>query len=874
MEQIYQDLGIDPSWSSDEIKSFCVSARKKWSHRLNAPNLEKRQEAELRLHQIDQVEQSLQNNNQTPPTPPQNNPPENKPPKTPEKTTNDTPKKKKLDIVASTTRKVERQISIKNYEEAIELVRSVISEGNNQWELHALEAQIYHLTECDEQAFFKYKTIYKEQQTPYLRAMCLHTGSLAKKDGLDPFTQDLDDSIHSHIAQGEYALLKFDYAKGFECADKALEIDKNDVDSLILMLKAMAGLNLPPEQFEIISKRIARLPEDDRLIKTQLNVLYKLGDMKKCEQICKKIRMNNPNSTLANYAEDLMRKLSAPTRSNNATNPNHKSEHVKTANLDEALAQLDVLTGLSAVKDQLEKLRKKVQYDKQRQEKLGLSETEDDASYHFVFSGNPGTGKTTVARLFSEIFFHLGILSKGHLIETDRAGLVGQYIGETSQKTTKILQESLGGVLFIDEAYALAGGGDTDFGKEAIDILVKGVEDNRHDLIVILAGYKDDMSELMDTNPGLASRFTKYIDFEDYTEDELLEIAINIATKQKYTIDDSGKRAFIQQIQRQMLGSKFGNARAVRNLMNETFEEKANTDFVESLTMEELTTITALDFGVDVDETPEQRAEKYLQELHSLIGLDSVKRDIENLIGLITFQKEEQERIGTAVASINLHMVFAGNPGTGKTTVARLYGNLLREIGILKQGQFIEASRADLVGRYLGHTAPLVKKKCEEAFGGILFIDEAYALCSGERDSFGLEAVNTLIKEMEDNREKLVVILAGYTQNMDDFLLSNPGFASRITKTLVFEDYSIPELWDIFKMYATGELIEISPECEQAVQKHLEKLIKTAGSNFGNARDVRKLFEAGKMGMIMRVQRQKITGDDRRKMIAEDLDHQ
>ncbi|MFI3250429.1 MAG: AAA family ATPase [Eubacteriales bacterium] len=862
MDDYQKELGVDPSWDNKQTQKHIDKERKKWTMRLNAPDLTKRQEAERKLKLLDQCEESLNG------TQPKKDPPKKEPKSEPKQEQNNT-----SDIVASTTRKVEHFIETKNFDGAFELLRSVLKQGNDNWELHALEGDLFHYTECDEQGYFKYKTAHRAQPSTVLQAKLLLTGALSERTDLEPLTKDLDESVISQVALGEYALTLHNHKLAFTHADTALEQDSTDVDALILMLKAMSGMGLPPEQFDLIGKRIRKLPENDRLIKTQLQVLFKQRQFRKCEQICKKVRMNNPNSTLAKYAEELVRKMNAQARAGGSPDSPNPADHphIKTANVEEALAQLDHLTGLTVVKEQLEKLRKKVQYDKQRQEKLGLSESEDDSSYHFVFSGNPGTGKTTVARLFSEVFFHLGILSKGHLIETDRAGLVGQYIGETSTKTTKILKDAMGGVLFIDEAYALASGGETDFGKEAIDILVKGVEDNRNDLIVILAGYKDDMRTLMDTNTGLASRFTKYIDFEDYTKEELLEIAVNLAQKQNYTLDEGGKRAFTQQIEKQMLGSKFGNARAVRNLMNEAFEEKANTNHLDEMTMEELTTLTALDFGVDESETPEARAEKYLNELQSLIGLDSVKTDIENLIGLISFQKEEQERIGAAVAPINMHMVFAGNPGTGKTTVARLYGNLLREIGILKQGQFVEASRADLVGRYLGHTAPLVKAKCEEAFGGILFIDEAYALCNDERDSFGLEAVNILIKEMEDHREKLVVILAGYTGNMEEFLLSNPGFASRITKTLVFQDYTPDQLWEIFELYAAGELITYEPECEEIVKKHLEKLLKTAGANFGNARDVRKLFEAAKMAMIMRVTREKITGDDRRKILPVDI---
>lgn len=852
MEQFYNEFNIDPNSTEDIIRQTIDIQRKKWSMRLNAPSLEKRQIAESKMKLLDFAQEFLDSGEKNETQAKKENPAKNN------------------DVIY---RKVQNFIDTKNYEQALSLIKTTKMAQAQNAELYKMQANIEHIMEQDETSFKNYKYAYKiSPNCKKTQAMIVLTGSLCGASGVDGYLDGLDESLTSLVALGEYQLAKHDYAMAFEYAQRAYSIDNKDVDTLILMMKSMSGLGLEQEQFDKIYKIIRKLPEDDRLTKVQLITLYKQQNFKKCEQICKKIRMNNPNSKLSEYAEELLRKMNKAVRGTEKNNDKtKKSKEVKTANIEEALAQLDVLVGLDNVKEQLEKFRKKVEYDKQRKEILGLENLTDDASYHFVFSGNPGTGKTTVARLFSEVFYHLGILSKGHLIETDRTGLVGQFVGETAQKTSKMIKDAMGGVLFIDEAYSLMGASENDFGKEAIEVLVKGVEDNRDDLIVILAGYKNDMHELMGSNPGLASRFTKYIDFADYTEDELLEIAISIASAQKYTIDDDGKYAFVQKIQKQMLGAKFGNARAVRNIMNEAFEEKANVHDVETLTVEQLTTITAKDFGVDISEKPEEKAEKYLKELKELVGLESVKNDIESLIGLITFQKEEHERIGQAVSNISMHMVFSGNPGTGKTTVARLYGNLLREIGVLKQGQFIETSRADLVGKYLGQTAPMVKKMCENAFGGILFIDEAYALCTGDNDDFGQEAVNTLIKEMEDHRDKLVVILAGYSDNMDDFLSSNPGFGSRITKTLIFQDYNSDQLWEIFLQCAKADLIEIDASCEGQVRQTLARTYASAGKNFGNAREARKLFETCKMAMIMRVQRQKITGDERRKIILEDV---
>lgn len=810
----------------------------------------------------------------------------------------ESPKQKKINML----------IDAKMYEQAMEIITQEIIIGSITAEIFELKGDVHHLLKDDTEAYCSYEKSYEIEKNKNTLAKKLY---FAVRENmlidLDEY-HSLDDSHMADLVKGEVAKKEGRYLDAFDHAVQAFDKDDTSVDGLILYMEMGLKKGLTEELYEeVVFKSVNKAPHNDELLRTQINVLLVLKSYVKCEKLCRKIIMKNPDCEVAIYAKEIQRHIK------NDTIPEQDLEHLRpqepqmvecvpsgeqlvlsdqdeiyvyppmveiedevthtlsTDNLEQALEKFNELVGLDNIKEQLHTLRKKVEYDKYRKEELGLQDLEDDASYHFVFSGNPGTGKTTIARLFSEVFYHLDILEKGHLVETDRSGLVGEYIGHTATKTQKLIQEAMGGVLFIDEAYALSQGGENDFGLEAIDTLVKGMEDNRKNLIVILAGYKKNMEDFMNSNPGLQSRFTKYVEFQDYTESELLEIAESIADKQKYTLDESAKQAFIETINKQRLGSKFGNARAVRNIMNEAFELKAGQYNRVQMTMEELTTLSAKDFGVDVDELPEQRAEKYLKELKELIGLDSVKDDIETTINLIKYQKEEMERIGIATASMSMHMVFAGNPGTGKTTVARLYGELLREIGVLKKGQFIEVSRADLVASYSGQTAPKVKKACENAFGGILFVDEAYALCNGSQDQFGMEAVNTLIKEMEDHRDKLVVILAGYTGNMEEFLESNPGFASRITKTLEFEDYSVEELVKIFDLYVQKELFTYEEGCKPILKERIQLLIDTTGKNFGNARDVRKLYDAVKLEAIMRVQKNKIEGDSRRKILAVDF---
>ena len=247
-----------------------------------------------------------------------------------------------------------------------------------------------------------------------------------------------------------------------------------------------------------------------------------------------------------------------------------------TETIDELMAQLDSLIGLGGVKSEVRTLINLIKVRAMRKEH-GMKVM--DMSFHMVFTGNPGTGKTTVARLVSKIYKKLGFLSKGQLVETDRSGLVAGYVGQTAGKVTEVVNSAIGGILFIDEAYALARKGmENDFGREAIDTLVKLMEDHRDDLVVIVAGYTDEMHDFLTANPGLISRFNKYIDFPDYTDDELMDILAMNAEKQGYVIADGAKAAVREMLSAMTLSDRmdFGNARGMRNTLEKLVQEQAN----------------------------------------------------------------------------------------------------------------------------------------------------------------------------------------------------------------------------------------------------------------------------------------------------------
>ncbi|HWL42626.1 MAG TPA: AAA family ATPase [Ilumatobacter sp.] len=265
--------------------------------------------------------------------------------------------------------------------------------------------------------------------------------------------------------------------------------------------------------------------------------------------------------------------------------------------IEELLAELDALVGLDHVKTEVRRLTSLLRVQKLREE-AGLPTLE--TSRHLVFTGNPGTGKTTVARLLSEIYRALDVVTKGHLVETDRADLVAGYVGQTATKTQAILVSALGGTLLIDEAYSLARGGENDFGREAIDTLVKFMEDHRDDLAIVACGYPAEMATLIDANPGLASRFTRTIVFPDYTNDELVAIFKLISGSKEYHLDADAERLLRVIVEAEPRGRGFGNARLVRNLFEDAVNRHAlRLADVEAPTTEELTTLTASDVDRD-----------------------------------------------------------------------------------------------------------------------------------------------------------------------------------------------------------------------------------------------------------------------------------
>ncbi len=526
--------------------------------------------------------------------------------------------------------------------------------------------------------------------------------------------------------------------------------------------------------------------------------------------------------------------------------------------LDDIMARLNALIGLHPIKKQVSEHAQYLKFIQLRRDK-GYKE-ESELSIHAVFTGNPGTGKTTVAKMMGKLYRKMGLLSRGHVHEVDRVNLVGEYIGQTAPKVKEAIEKARGGILFIDEAYSLARTNDDtkDFGREVIEILVKEMSDGEGDLAVIVAGYPKEMNHFLESNPGLRSRFKLYYDFADYKPNELWEIVNYAAEEMELEFVPEAQDLLNKIIIRAYRNRDrtFGNARYIYDLV-----EKAKINLglrimadenPEGRPASDLKLITPADviqldttIVKDLPDIPidDELLHIALEELDELVGMKSVKREVKDLISLVKYYQS----IGVnPLNKLFLHTLFIGNPGTGKTTVARILAKIFRALGILERGHIVETDRQGLVAGFVGQTAIKTSEKIDQAIGGVLFIDEAYALtgAAGLYADYGHEAIQTILKRMEDDRGTFFVFAAGYPDNMEKFLKSNPGLRSRFDKILKFDDYSPLDLFEIGKQMLATENLKLSKAASDYLQQIIFQMHRARDKFFGNARSVRQLVNA------------------------------
>ena len=554
--------------------------------------------------------------------------------------------------------------------------------------------------------------------------------------------------------------------------------------------------------------------------------------------------------------------------------------HLQNVKIDERRGwdQLNQLIGLSRVESRIKSL---VKLALKRKEKGGTP-----PRLHLCFCGNPGTGKTTVARIVAQIYREEGLLERGHLIETDEKDLVAGYVGQTPEKTARLCQQALDGVLFIDEAYAITQGqsdqSPSDFGDKAVSTLLKYMEDYRDRLVVIVAGYTEPMQKFIDSNPGLKRRFgSNFVYFDDYTADELHQIF-------QMNLERNGLRATpeLHDLVRAKLedlyatrDDKFGNGGVAETMVQDLQERlgmmEDNNAEPDLLTLEH----APKDWRTLLRQhTPQEEIDMALAELEAMEGLDEVKSYVSNMVGRLRWRERLIREGGKPPEEeSSYNSLFMGGPGTGKTTVARIMGRILRAVGVLRRGHVVEVNPLnDLQGRYVGHTAPATQEKIDQALDGILFIDEAYLLgrsSGGGGADFNQETVGTLLKGLEDNRDRLVVIAAGYPAEMDRFLQVNPGLHSRFPWRINFPNYSDKELVSItgFHCNKRGLIMHESLAGPLAELFGRRKAAAPPGA-FGNAREARNLLDVMQDNLAARtVDMPDISREDMLTLLPEDL---
>lgn len=588
------------------------------------------------------------------------------------------------------------------------------------------------------------------------------------------------------------------------------------------------------------------------------------------EDVLDIFRPNLRGATLATPKDDSddkeESKESAETPSTTDTNDDSDESEIVIDDrpLEEIMLDLDKLIGLDKIKETIREYVDYLSYLQLREEK-GFEEDED-ISLHAVFTGNPGTGKTTVVKLLGRIYHSIGLLSKGHVHTVEANDLISGFVRQTGKDTKEAIKKARGGILFVDEAYMLfKKDGGNDFGPEAIAALITEMSDGEGDIAIMVAGYPKEMETFINSNPGLKSRFRNHYHFEDYTPDELVEIAKFAARERDVNFSSDAKNQITKIVTNafRKRDRTFGNARFAHALVDEAkmnlgirLMKSKDPDHLTKKQLSEIQKEDIEDISVTVDKkilnlpVDQELLKEAQAELDQLTGLENIKQEVHDMVKLTKYYKE----MGRDMLKVfSMHSVFSGNPGTGKTTVARIMGKFYKALGLLERGHLIDADGSDLVAGYVGQSALKTTELIKEAQGGILFIDEAYSLTEGYNNEFGKKSIATLTKQMEDKRKEFGLIVAGYTQNMKEFLESNPGLQSRFDRTFNFKDFTAEDLYTIAENMLEQRSLKLDQEASDHIKDYLNSLYAGRDKFFGNARSVRKIVEKAHRNQELRM---------------------
>lgn len=485
----------------------------------------------------------------------------------------------------------------------------------------------------------------------------------------------------------------------------------------------------------------------------------------------------------------------------------HKADSISLENL---LNELYEFIGLDNLKQSLVDFLTYLNFVNERRRK-GIK-TDERLELHCLFLGNPGTGKTSVARLLGKILKSMGVLENGHVIEVDRTGLVGQYIGETAIKTDKIISEALGGILFIDEAYSLKKSNvSSDFGQEAIDTLLKRMEDHKGKFVVIAAGYPSLMNEFIESNPGLRSRFTHNFTFDDYTPTQLVQIFKLFASKEEYELESEAEKFLIKQLEDiyKHRDESFGNARLIRKIFSESKiqlskryqsvkEEERLRFSLNKISLEDLKNAFEKIGEINpANNSDIKSVDRILEKINNLIGLDNFKQETNELVKLAKYYLEEGENLSD---KINFHFIFAGKNFAGQSIAAKYLSELLYSLKLIQKNELYEFDIRQFIGNNIYQTAETTNKIFDKAKGGIIFIKDFDLIFHDKQlnKSIISELVRVLLKRLQTDAGKIFVIVETDNEFHENIPIEFNPIKTFFTKVIHFEDYTPDEMLDVF----------------------------------------------------------------------------
>lgn len=532
---------------------------------------------------------------------------------------------------------------------------------------------------------------------------------------------------------------------------------------------------------------------------------------------------------------------------------NFKKTFLDNSSLASLFDEFDNYVGLKNLKQSLKDFITYFDFINERK-KRGI-ETEESISANCIFLGNPGTGKTSIARLLGKFFKAIGLLENGHVIEVDRADLVGEYIGETAKKTDKIINQALGGILFIDEAYSLKkDSSGQDFGQEAIDIILKRMEDYKGKFFVIAAGYPALMQNFLESNPGLKSRFTHYFTFDNYTATELTSIYKLFAAKDKYLVHKEAEIFLLGRLEIicSNANDTFGNARYVRNLYNQTKvelskryqllkENEKNFSALNTLTKEDVqAALINLESRTSNNNLRELKLDKYIAEVNNLVGLDDVKIVFNKILTSVKVDKLKKERSITSIYR-NLNSIFISEHGSGTSTIARLYAKSLKESDRLTKGQLIEIDSSTFYGLSKLDAYLMIDELFKKLLGNVILVNDVTAALQCTND-FSDSLLQYFLKKLYLINDDVVAILSGTAEEIDTLINNFPVLENQFPNIFNFEPYSIRQLLEIALSISQKNNYQLDEGAWQQMLELIIELKKETRKNFYNARTLKEII--------------------------------